>query len=537
MEMKIGQKTYSVGIYARLSVDSHDEKNDSIEVQIEIAKAYLEGQPDMALFGCYSDLGKSGTNFRRDGFQRLMEDVRLRRVNCIIVKDVSRFGRNYIETGNYIQKIFPFLGVRFIAVADHFDSLEAGEDELGMNLRNLANEMYARDIAVKVKSSRKAQWENGNFTGGIPPYGYRAEWRDGKKQLLVEETASDIVREMYRLYAEGKSMKALAAWLYEKKVHRPKDYHRYGHVFCEMGEELREWPRSSIKLLLTNPVYMGCLVQAKSHGKEKGYGIRTRQDLASGDWLVQENAHEAIVTPEQFFGVAERFGTQAQPKAMHAKEDIFAGLLFCGECGKKMGRTSHGKELRLGGSVKRYGYFCRNSSRLDGFSCERKYISCQALEQLVKTALRQEFALSSMQSESLVERNEKVAKEKRRALEQQLKTLQNKLEKQERKGSEQYLRYREGELGREAFVCWREETEKQGRKQKAELSEAMQRLPELDAMAAKQSQALLALLEFQSNVGLERELLLALLEKIYVFPDKRIEISFRFRKEDILEIS
>ena len=159
-------KMYSVGIYARLSVDSDERKNESIETQMEIAKEFIGQQGDMILilYDSYVDLGKTGTNFNREGFERMMRDVRMRRIDCIVVKDLSRFGRNHIETGNYIEKIFPFMGVRFIAVTDNFDSMNiSGQDEtLSVNLKNLINEMYAKDIALKVKSSRKAQWEQGS---------------------------------------------------------------------------------------------------------------------------------------------------------------------------------------------------------------------------------------------------------------------------------------------------------------------------------------------------------------------------------------
>lgn len=189
------EKIYSVGIYARLSVDGSERKNESIETQIEIAKAFIRQQNDMEVFDCYTDIGQTGTNFEREGFERMLRDVRMRRIDCIIVKDLSRFGRNHIETGNYIEKIFPFMGVRFIAVTDHFDSMHtSGENETwNVNLKNLVNEMYAKDIAIKVKSARKEKWEQGSFTGGVPPYGYRAEWTGDKKCLFIEETTSDII--------------------------------------------------------------------------------------------------------------------------------------------------------------------------------------------------------------------------------------------------------------------------------------------------------------------------------------------------------
>lgn len=194
-------KMYSVGIYVRLSVDASERKNESIETQIEIAKAFISRQKDMVIFDCYTDIGKTGTNFEREGFERMMRDVRMRKIDCIIVKDLSRFGRNHIETGNYIEKIFPFMGVRFIAVTDNFDSMNiSGQNEtLGVNLKNLVNEMYAKDIAIKVKSSRQAKWEQGSYTGGVAPYGYRTEWIGDKKCLFIEETTSDVVKR-YSIY-------------------------------------------------------------------------------------------------------------------------------------------------------------------------------------------------------------------------------------------------------------------------------------------------------------------------------------------------
>ena len=159
-------KIYHVGIYARLSVDTDERKNESVETQVEIAKGFIDQQKDMIIYDTYVDLGKTGTNFEREGFERMMRDVRMRKIDCIVVKDLSRFGRNHIETGNYIEKIFPFMGVRFIAVTDNFDSMNiSGQNEtLSINLKNLVNEMYARDIAVKSKASKRLKWEQGSYS-------------------------------------------------------------------------------------------------------------------------------------------------------------------------------------------------------------------------------------------------------------------------------------------------------------------------------------------------------------------------------------
>lgn len=529
-----GQKTYSVGIYARLSVDSHNEKNESIDNQIEMAKSYMELQPDMVLFGCYSDLGKTGTNFEREGFNRLMADVRSRKVDCIIVKDFSRFGRNYIEAGNYIQKIFPFLGVRFISVTDRFDSLYENGDNLGVNLKNLANEMYAKDIAVKVKAARKAQWEKGSYTGSIPAYGYRVEWNDGKKRLFMEEETSDIVREIYRLYDEGKNLKEIVAWLYGKKVHRPKDYRSCGHVYCREGETLQEWSRGTVRAVLANPVYVGWLVQARTCGKDDK--IKKRHDISSGDWDIREGAHEGIVSEALFSRIAERFRKQSVysnldgfSKAVPEEEDIFEGVLFCGQCGSRMGRTSHVKEFGSGDKIKLYGYLCRNACRIDGRACERKYITCHRLEELVKAALRQEFALGSLRPKNLVEQNNAAAVEKKRELEKELGRIQTEAEAEKRRGSELYLKYRSGELDKEAFQGWKAQEERQGQQRRARQEETNRRIREVDALTAAQNHFLRTLLKFREKSGLDSEMLHTLVERINVFPGKRVEIVFRFK--------
>lgn len=296
---------YAVGIYARLSVDGGSRKSESIEAQTQLAREYMKGRTDMMLYGCYSDLGRTGTNFQREGFERLMSDVKLGRVNCIIVKDFSRFGRNYIETGNYLQKIFPFMGVRFISVTDCFDSLYDMPDDIGINLKNLANEMYARDIGLKVKSAKRAKWEAGGYTGGFAPYGYEIVRSGGGEGLAVKKETAEVVREIFQLFDEGGSLRTIGDELRKREVHPPAECRRYGHPYRQEEETLKEWGRVSVKAVLTNPIYMGCMIRAAERGGD--YMLRRPEDLLSGAWLVKESSHEAIIDREQFFRVAGRF--------------------------------------------------------------------------------------------------------------------------------------------------------------------------------------------------------------------------------------
>ncbi len=541
-------KVYLAGIYARLSVEHQDEKSESIQNQIEIAKAFLKGHQDIILCGCYSDLGRTGTNFQREGFNRLMADVRLRKIDCIIVKDFSRFGRNYIETGNYIQKIFPFLGVRFIAVTDRFDSLNAQEDELGVNLKNLVNEMYARDISLKVKSARKAQREKGSYTGGTPPYGYRTEWIEGKRCLLIEEETAPVVKKLYQMYGEGSSMKDLIRWLHEEKVHRPKSCRRYGHAVCREGEELLEWAEGSLKILLTNPVYLGYLVWPGDSEKAGDGREYTHEDAQTHEAVIACGAakmheavvtHEAIVTKEEFGRVAKRLKRQAAygrgkegTKSEAREEDIFEGLLFCGECGKRMRRISRMRKSGASGKGRRYGYFCANSSRIDSLFCQRKYISYPVLNRLLKEVLKKEAASAGLHAQELLKKSYRETDEKKREWQKKLEDLNRQTERRRRKESELYMKYRDGYMSREEFLHQKEAEEGRIRQVKERQAEIEGVLKMLDTELEGQNRFLKELLQFDENMELNRELLGALIERIKVFPDQRIEISFCFSRGD-----
>lgn len=513
-------RIYSVGIYARLSVEGSDRKNESIQTQIEIAKEYMKRQGDMVLYDCYSDLGKTGTNFAREGFERLMGDVRQRRVDCVVVKDFSRFGRNYIEAGNYIQKIFPFLGVRFISVTDGFDSLFAESDDIGINLKNLANEMYARDISLKVKSAKRAKRESGSYVGGIPPYGYGAEWICGKKCLFAEAGTAEVVRWIFAQYDEGRSFREIAESLYERGIHRPAEYRRYNHLCRQSGEMLYRWGRSSIKAVLTNLVYTGCTVLEGSRA---------------------ENTHEAIISREQFCRIAGQFAERAEKtkeQELHPafcvkteKKDIFEGMLFCGCCGRKLGRRGTAKRAAAGQEAVHSRYFCRNSPKKDKHGCDVSTVSGNLLTEIVNVVLRREAAFRDILPEELVQENMKYANERKCQIQKEADALQRRLKNADWAGSEQYRKYREGILKREAFLEWKAQNEEEAGKTRASLEEKRGKLEEVCAEARRRNVMLRELAVFSGKAAADGELIAALIQRIELYPDKRVKITFRFAPE------
>lgn len=534
-------KIYSVGIYARLSVDTDERKRESIEMQIEIAKAYMKQQDDMVLFDCYTDVGKTGTNFKRDGFERMLQDVRMRKIDCIIVKDLSRFGRNHIETGNYIEKIFPFMGVRFIAVTDHFDSMDSsGQNEAwSMNLKNLVNEMYARDIAVKVKSSRKEKWEQGSYTGGVPPYGYRAEWIGDKKCLFIEETTSDIVKQIYGMFLSGKNRKEIVCWLYDNRIVRPTEYHKTGNIYCQEKENLMQWSRGTVKMILTNPVYMGCLVQGRTCGKD--YMLRNRHDIDSEDWSVKEHTHEPIISEEQFFEVAARFekssvycNKNGYSKTVLAEEDVFAGVLFCGDCGAKMARVTSVKQLRSKNRVRTYSYHCPKSNRIDKEKCVPKNITLKTLQNIVKEAIRQEFALSAMRPKELVEQNNREAERQKEEWNRQLLEIEREIENRKKQASELYLQYRMGETDEEGFRQRKEENSKKLATLQRKVASITEQMKKIDFQTVQKNHFLRTLVKGNEKTELTAETIRTLIERIEVYPDHRVKVVFAFKRNEIL---
>ncbi|MFR4350408.1 MAG: recombinase family protein [Roseburia sp.] len=530
-------KIYSVGIYARRSVDGNERQNESVETQVQIAKAFVEQQKDMLIHDCYIDIGKTGTNFEREEFERMMRDVRMRKIDCVIVKDLSRFGRNHIETGNYIEKVFPFMGVRLIAVTDNFDSMNISEqsETLGVNLKNLVNEMYAMDIADKVASSRRAKWEQGSYIGGVPPYGYRVQWIGNKRCLFIEEAASEIVRKIFELFISGKNTREIVVWLYEQGVVRPTEYHKTGQIYCLNRETLTQWSRGTVKMILTNPVYMGCLVQGRTCGKD--YMMRDRHDMDSEDWSVKENTHAAIICEDIFFEAAAKFekasvycNKKGLSRVVSFEEDIFADVLYCGECGAKMKRISQIKTFSSKDRVRIYSYNCPKHDRIDEQKCVTKSITLPTLRNIVKAAIRQEFALSVIHPNALLEANNRETEWMKKRWNSQLIELERKIQNITRLGSEQYSNYRMGEMNENVFYRTKETNAKKIVSLEKERVDINEKLRMIDAQKVQKNHFFCTLSRGDDKTELTAEVVRTLIYRIEVYPDRRVKVVFSFKR-------
>ncbi len=312
------QKIYHVALYVRLSVlDGGHKGSDTAETQELLLRSFIEGKACFSLFSVYVDNGETGVNFKRDGFERMMEDVREGLVDCIIVKDLSRFGRNYIETGEYLEKIFPFLGVRFIAVNDRIDTDNpASFDYLSLHLKNLVNDVYARDISAKIGTVLHEKQERGEFIGAWAAYGYQRS-REDKHRLVIDEKTAPVVKDIFAWRLAGSSYGDIVRKLTEQGIPSPSKYRYMTGLVHHKRFMKTPWRVETIRWIVGNEVYLGHTVQGRR--RESLFLGERRKSLQKNKWIVVENTHEAIVEQSIFNQVQQINQTKRQERKVRVK--------------------------------------------------------------------------------------------------------------------------------------------------------------------------------------------------------------------------
>ncbi|RGW41410.1 DNA invertase [Agathobacter rectalis] len=537
-------RRYRAGIYARLSSDQDIKKNESVEVQIEIARKFVEefNQKNTGevidVVECYTDLGKTGSNFEREGFQRLLQEIRLGEINCVIVKDLSRFGRNYLEAGNYIEKIFPFLGVRFIAVADGFDTGKEGNEnkQMASEIKNLVNDMYAKDFSKKAKIHLKQRREEGSYVGGPPPYGYISSWNDKRRVLIPDDNTAVIVKFIYERFVETESYAVVADLLNRRKINPPAIYKKTKEVYHSSDEkEYKGWDKSAVERILKSDTYSGTLVQGKTSITAKNE--RNRIHKSEEEWVVTKDAHESLISMELYRKAKEIQEKIAQKTASHKnhtkgypiEENIFDSVLYCGVCGRKMTRTSYVKEYADGGKARLDGYFCLNGGQTKVTVCpESNRISKAELVDILRPLIRMEFAVFLDKPKKYVEfGNERISESVKRA-EAKLHETEVKIRRFREEESSVYMDYRAGKILQKDYVAYKmQQEDKLIELRKVEEGQKKD-IKTLEKLSGRYLSAIRALLKLKSGKELTKDMVEAFISKIYVYPGKRIEVLFTF---------
>ena len=381
-------KVWRATLYLRLSREDGDkEESNSIAGQRSLLRDYLKQHPDIQEYAVQIDDGWSGSTFERPSFKKMMEDVKAGKTNCIIVKDLSRFGRNYLDAGEYIEKIFPFMGVRFIAVNDNYDSFREKNtsDDLIVPFKNLINEAYCRDISVKIRTQLEVKRKNGQFLGAFAAYGYLKDPQD-KNRLIVDVYAASVVQEIFRRKIEGESPQDIADRLNRDGILSPLEYKRSLGMKCStpLQTGLRaSWSAASIIRLLKNPLYIGTLTQGRA--TTPSYKVHKRVNRAENEWTVIEDNHEAIISRRDFDTVQKILSWDTRRSPSKTAVSLFSGMVFCGDCGASMVR----KPVSAGG--KRYFYYVCSANKQNK-SCSPHRIRAEELESAVFRLLQKHIS-------------------------------------------------------------------------------------------------------------------------------------------------
>lgn len=518
------EKTYNVGIYCRLS---NDDERDGESVSIENQKLLLQNyvrQRGWNEIDVYCDDGYSGTNFQRPGVQRLIEDAKAKRINLILVKDLSRFGRNYIEFGQYTDYLFPSLGCRFIALNNGIDTESTNGSNDVMCFLNLFNEFYSRDTSKKVKSVKKACAEDGKFMGTYPAYGYKRDPAN-KHHLIIDEETAPTVRRIFDMRASGMGYRAIALKLNEEGILTPGAlyYQRQGR--CDPRNVNHKWADATVNSLVHKEVYIGNMVQGKTG--TMSYKSRKLINKPEDEWIRVEGTHEAIISRE----VWETCISIGQKKVRKSPtsdgiKSIFSGLVYCADCGFKMRNTVERFTYKDGRPGRYSAFQCGNYARSGKSACTVHTIYEKVLHELVLADIREKAQFAEFDPEQLVQQitrlKEKESHSRLASYEQELKRATARLSELEKLMQNLYEDKCTGTIPQTVFQTLM-------RKYEAERAEKAEALPELEHKVRSQlenrqdANKWLDVIRRYSNIsGLDETILFELVERIEVGEAQKI---------------
>ena len=534
------------GIYVRLSIENSgkDDDGESIENQTSICKEYVEEHPDLKLYDIYEDNGKKGTNFDRPEFNRLMDDVRAGKVKCVLVKDLSRFGRDYIEAGEYLEKIFPFLGVRFISITDGYDSLTAGDAEgaLMIPLKNMINDVYAKDISRKIITSFRARQEKGEYLPAFPPYGY-VKSKTKAYRYEVDEEVAPYVRMIFEWKAAGVSHSEICKRLNDMGAVTPA--RRKVELGIWHAEKYKHtiWHGRTIIDIMKNATYTGTLVYGRMP-KSLYQGIKCHR-AKPDEWRCIPDAHEAIVSQELFDKVQKIFDERSermQKKWAESKQvrdkivNLFVKRIYCGDCGKRM-RFVKGNNALRDKNFYYTNYVCGGYLDSGYRNCTRHSIRYQDVVDAVFAAMQvqMEYALNQ---EKMMQKLRGTAKE-RNLIDQyvaKVNYLTQELKKVNSRREGLFESFAEGILDEADYQYAKKSYDEEYASLEKQLSEAKSRKKELDGVLTANNEWLQAMHKVEDATELDQDLVNALVKKVLIYEDNRVEVEFKFREQkDVLD--
>ena len=519
-------RIYRAALYVRLSKEDGDkEESDSIVNQKDLIRSFLADKTDIRICAECVDDGYSGADFDRPDFKRMIREIEAGRIDCVVVKDLSRFGRNFVEAGRYIDQIFPALGIRFIAINDHYDSINGrtSSDKILIPFKNLINDAYCRDISIKVRSQLEIKRKKGDFIGSFAVYGYLKDPSDRHK-LVIDDYSEAVVRDIFRWKLEGASQQRIADRLNERGELSPMEYKRVCGMQYKSGFQINpkaKWTAVAIGRVLRNEFYIGTLVQGRR--TTPNHKVKKTILKPSGEWIRVENSHPAIIEKEDFLAVEHLLMQDTRVAPKEETVYLFSGLAFCGDCKQNMVRNS---VCRNG---KTYVYYICGNKRTNK-ACSSHRISEAALEKAVFLSLKEHIA-SIMNVERVLQYIETlpIHREEVQKTDAQLVKKQEEISRYNRLKTTLYESLSDGLIDKAEYLEL-----KAGYDRKiADAQSASEKLKEeLESLLKNGTNTSLWIEQFKKyrNITeLTRHIAVTLIDRILVFEDCRIDIRFRYQ--------
>lgn len=527
---KTVDRIYHAAIYVRLSKEDGDvasaakAESNSISNQKNLIKDFLKGKDDIIVVSERVDDGYSGSNFERPGFQMMMEDIKRGIVDCVIVKDLSRFGREYIDSGKYIERLFPALGVRFIAVNDHIDSKEeSGRDDIVVPFKNLMNDAYCRDISIKIRSHLEVKRKNGEYIGAFTPYGYKKDEND-RNRLVPDLYAAGVVKDIFRMKLHGMNQAAIAERLNRQGVLSPMEYkHSLGiriqDNFKTHGQA--EWSSMSVRRILENEVYVGTLIQGRH--STPNHKIKKIVDKPKEEWIRIEGSHEPVISKREFDIVQRLLGMDTRTSPNEDEVYALSGLAVCADCGALMIK----RNVPAGGKVYSY-YICSKNAATK--ECGTHRIPKEKLENLVFEVLQTHIA-NVLDTGRILEYINTVPFQELeiKELERQKEVKEQEIERCRELRDMLYEDLKDGIVSKEDYAELYEGYNNRRKKAEEAVCKLSHEIRNVLEAKTDKYEWLWYFKEYQNISGLNRMAAVELIDRVRVFDKNHVEIDFNFQ--------
>lgn len=508
----------NTAVYIRLSREDEDKaESQSIGNQRLLLEEYVKQCDDLRLYDIYIDDGFTGTNFERPQFQRMIKDIESGIIQCVVVKDLSRLGRNIARVSDFINEYFPKKKVRFISVNDKIDKryydIDSNEDMM-IDFKNMFNGFYPKDISKKVRSTFRAKQSKGEFIGAFACFGYRKA-EDDHNRLEIDEYAAEIVRRIFAMYISGTGQNTIAKILNDEGILCPSEYKKQcglNYHNCNRLEHTSYWTYSTVRRVLQNEIYIGNMVQNKSF---RQICKKNAISLPKDQWIVVENTHEAIIDRETWDTAQNLLQRNTRQTMLSQNIHMFAGFLKCGDCERAM------VKIRRKGIVT---FNCGSYNRYGKKFCSIHSITEQELEQIVLDDLN--LIIKSVKNlRQLIEEEDKKQKKHKTDVLGDMSRYQIEIDRLGKKKEKAYEDYSDG-------LITREEYQRYGAKYEEQISLYQEKIDVISRMAesgtVRQDPWIDRLLQFEELEHLDREIVVEMISMIYVYENNRIKIVYNF---------